>query len=352
MSSERPVTRDLPPWIEWVIGLSVLAALVWLLYPYLTVPDPASGPPAASSPPAESQAARFPVGAPEGDAERGTAARQQPPYDTLEDLCENHIGYCARAVLGDVPRNAERITEVADWLEVVCPGGVIDDVVLCPSRGGDPLPHYTLNAAVAGRRLDEITSPETTVMLYEVDRRGMPVFPHRGGAMYAFVDGHVEWRHERDRPLGIRNSEPTTEARHTRRGGLSSRESREACNSNLRQLSLAHLMYMQDYNGMPPHDNWSECVFPYVKREETLRCPADQTDARLSYDLNPDVAGVHRVHVERPACTFLLYEVDESGHLVFRHDGGANYAFMDGHVRWYQNTPEESEVFAREEARR
>ncbi len=345
MNSERPVAGGLPLWIQWIIGLCLMAAVVWLLYPNLTVPDPPSNPQVSSSSPVESQVARYPDRAPAGGAERAITSRQQPADIALESACENHIGYCARAILQSSARDGAPLPRVTEWLEVVCPGGVIDDVVLCPSRQDAPLPHYAINTAVVGRRLDEISSPETTVLLCEVVNDGRPVFPHRGGAYYAYVDGHVEWLHERDRPPGVQPSVPAKSVVHGDMAEPTSKQAREACIQNLKQLAISHLMYMQDYGQMPPEDNWRECVFPYHKSEETLRCPADRADARCSYALNPDLAGMRGRDMGPLTSPVLLYEVDERGLLAFRHSGGAVYAFTDGHVKWVFGPPEDSGLY-------
>src|SRR5947209_7161741 len=47
------------------------------------------------------------------------------------------------------------------------------------------------------------------------------------------------------------------------------------CQSNLKQLALATLMYAQDYDDrLPVRRNWSDGIYPYLKNRSVYVCPS------------------------------------------------------------------------------
>lgn len=94
----------------------------------------------------------------------------------------------------------DALPPAAGWQDRVLPYLNHEQIFRCPTREG-ALPHYALSPYVAGRKLGEIADPDTTVMVYEVDASGQPVFPHNDGANYGFVDGHAKW-FSKDNPPG------------------------------------------------------------------------------------------------------------------------------------------------------
>jgi len=116
-----------------------------------------------------------------------------------------------------------------------------------------------------------------------------------------------------------------------------------SCMSNLKQLAIATEMFAQDHDGrLPGAVTWRDDVLPYVNNEQLFKCPSDEVD-NVTYAINPLVAGRDLDEIDDHQETVLLYEIGESGRPVFPHNGGANYAFVDGHVKWYsrENAPEE-----------
>ena len=171
---------------------------------------------------------------------------------------------------------------------------------------------------------------------------------------------------------------------------LSARERgrRTVCQSNLKQMTLAVQQYVQDNGSYPAcvtsrthvnpdgtggPDEWQHLIFPYIKTRQVFYCPSLPTDApavadKIAKDFDEvgyfyDVVGLNRIHkgvirgvkeeeIPKPAVTPVFQDVDwitEDGGAHFErdvtlpcgtfgvstlHDGGANYSFVDGHVKW------------------
>ncbi|MBI3922522.1 MAG: DUF1559 domain-containing protein [Armatimonadetes bacterium] len=148
-----------------------------------------------------------------------------------------------------------------------------------------------------------------------------------------------------------------------------------SCVSNLKQLGLAFMTYVQDYDEqmpgaaqndaltsfgsvyghwvvatVPPVDVANGGLYPYVKNEQVYRCPSDSNYAtkKLSYSMNVYCAWKALAEAQADSTTILL--VDESATLndgyfapptdipSFVHNGGANMAFLDGHVKWMKQS--------------
>ncbi len=97
-------------------------------------------------------------------------------------------------------------------------------------------------------------------------------------------------------------------------------------------------MYAQDYDEVLPRmQGWDEALRPYYRSDAILHCPLDEQVSVPSYAMNPSVAG--QVLGALDKTTVMFYE--GSGMVVAeRHDGGAHYAFVDGHVKRYGDPPE------------
>ncbi len=161
-----------------------------------------------------------------------------------------------------------------------------------------------------------------------------------------------------------------------------------SCLSNVKQLALGALMYAQDYDDtfpkhfqqLTPQLFWLDVIQPYVKNVQLARCPSLSTNgdnpalvcacglpyAQAGYNWN---VGTNRAPLYSdglgwlyndgrpwvslsdctvPAQTILLGDVgtSTSGWLLLIgflnqpasfsqiHNGGGNYAFVDGHGKW------------------
>ena len=154
-----------------------------------------------------------------------------------------------------------------------------------------------------------------------------------------------------------------------------------SCTSNLKQLSLASLQYMQDYDEVVPC-NWMAIknppgvvpgqatpfqpelgsLYPYTKSTGVYICPDDTSGQLDSYSVNqyllgytntgppPKPAPVSLAQCQKPSLT--VYMNEEGGgfgggtddgsfvplnQITTRHSNGAVFNFLDGHAKWYPN---------------
>lgn len=170
------------------------------------------------------------------------------------------------------------------------------------------------------------------------------------------------------------------------------------CSSNLKQLQLAVLMYAQDYDELLPNEQytmpggdgntylvdacWRSVIYPYVKNAQLFICGSHRPDTstyalfdgryngqkmRGSYAIND--AYQDAPHPPGPPQNRSLAEIWDASSVIFlvesdgapddtlpaanaqypwaptgawsrRHNDGANYAFVDGHVKWMKPTNE------------
>jgi prepilin-type processing-associated H-X9-DG protein len=106
-----------------------------------------------------------------------------------------------------------------------------------------------------------------------------------------------------------------------------------SCLSNVKQIALGTLMYVQDYDEILPRrgTSYKKLIMPYIKNEQIFTCPSDKPGTQ-SYTLNEQLLGVAETRIGKPAETVLIYE-GKQGQLDFKHDGKASVAFADGHAK-------------------
>jgi prepilin-type processing-associated H-X9-DG protein len=115
------------------------------------------------------------------------------------------------------------------------------------------------------------------------------------------------------------------------------KEDAASCQSNLKQLAIAALMYRQDHDErMPRAENWSQAIQPYCRNDKIFRCPA-APDLEIGYAYNANLSG--GAFAEHPAEIYLFLDSNETvargvEAVARRHNGGANFAYLDGHVQW------------------
>jgi prepilin-type processing-associated H-X9-DG protein len=147
------------------------------------------------------------------------------------------------------------------------------------------------------------------------------------------------------------------------------------CQYRLGRAAAALRMYVDDHDGFfPPYDRWDQVIVQTVPTGPPLSCPAVSSldgvpfsqwllgNRIRGYALNARLVGfpiddshsvLNLARVRFPAATISLCDakvqlglrdrpdvgtgliegLEEGGR---RHLGGANYAFLDGHVRWYR----------------
>lgn len=165
---------------------------------------------------------------------------------------------------------------------------------------------------------------------------------------------------------------------------------RSSCASNMKQLGLGMLQYVQDYDERyPKAGNWQKwgddghwvkgvnnepiakftsgenyaretgrranvaggAVFPYIKSEQIFVCPSsrDGRETGLSYSMNCVLAGQAEFAVINSTDVVLLVDEaypsdgffwasdhnDASDQMTQIHNGGGNLLFVDGHVKFY-----------------
>lgn len=177
---------------------------------------------------------------------------------------------------------------------------------------------------------------------------------------------------------------------------------RASCQSNLKQIGLSAMQYSQDYDemtlpfrgtvgGITVYINWSAAMQSYIKSQQIFLCPSNSYGKTLDYTFNlwvgynsagakpramstillpaqtpmfSDAIGLTTTSVTNPYDPTLVFgfagtpgngttedmrringlnttwAFDNSAAVAAKiHLDGANYAFADGHVKWYHDIP-------------
>ncbi|HEY3297457.1 MAG TPA: DUF4190 domain-containing protein [Armatimonadota bacterium] len=116
-----------------------------------------------------------------------------------------------------------------------------------------------------------------------------------------------------------------------------------SCLSNVKQISLALMMYTEDYDqNFPPVETWQDALQPYMPSKSILVCPSDKSGGP-SYGLNAGLKDVLRSNMPDRESVVIVFE-SKPGKNRFggrellpyplRHQRGSNFGFGDGHVKW------------------
>ena len=156
-----------------------------------------------------------------------------------------------------------------------------------------------------------------------------------------------------------------------------------SCLSNIKQQTLAVLQYVQDYDEAFPYayrfdtpstgQYWFQVIEPYLKNAQVLLCPSRSSHSACDYAINFDYLGYSWAgypsrpqdmcklsDIQSPAEMVMLCDsntyyafywnrsnlfdtnsyngadpANPSGGAGVRHNDGSNYAFVDGHAKWY-----------------
>jgi Protein of unknown function (DUF1559). len=133
----------------------------------------------------------------------------------------------------------------------------------------------------------------------------------------------------------------------------------KTCITNLKQQSLALMMYAQDSDEcFPPAKRWMDLADPYLRDEQPLHCPTVSAGnpSAFGYAYYVRASEVPLASIEFPQSTPLVFDStslgrnssDTGGSFAVsppRHPGprgrgrGANLAFMDGSVGSFSSFP-------------
>ena len=151
-----------------------------------------------------------------------------------------------------------------------------------------------------------------------------------------------------------------------------------SCLSNVKQLALAQMQYIQDYDECLPYSQyengkyWYQVMEPYLKNTQILYCPSLNTQnpgygrcqqhlpyrsiySAMVYSIGEikrpaevvmfldsyPTAGWNTMYTYCPICSPTL-----TNSIADRHNEGANVAFHDGHAKWLACSTIRSSQFA------
>lgn len=160
---------------------------------------------------------------------------------------------------------------------------------------------------------------------------------------------------------------------------------RVRCPNNLKQISLGLLQYSQDFDEKLPmiafsstsnaldskipnekkrFFGWADVLYPYTKNTQIFQCPLEANDSSnalptargyTDYWFNANLSGFAMKNAKAPAKIIAFGDGNDRDDLTdarynlfslpaawiadqnspaYRHIVGANYAFLDGHVKW------------------
>ena len=133
-------------------------------------------------------------------------------------------------------------------------------------------------------------------------------------------------------------------------------ERRSSCQSNLKQQMLAVLQYAQDYDEkLPPARKWVDVLQPYARSQEIFVCPSLKAAGVKGngYAFNQYLSQKSQSRIVQSEATVVIYETSNPARnwfgpgtgRAYRHQGGSNIAFADGHVKWFLKGQEKGVKF-------
>ncbi len=177
-------------------------------------------------------------------------------------------------------------------------------------------------------------------------KRAVVVVPEDGGYRVDLKATYARWNDLSGEALDIKWEEYTgiVSPALAKNTAYIEGKRRSSCQSNLKQTMLGILQYSQDYNeNFPTARKWVDGVMPYVRSEQIFRCPALPVDQNYGYAYNQNLNALSQSKMDKVAQTVAIYETDDltrnafgvADERAYRHMGGSNIAFVDGHIKWY-----------------
>ena len=112
---------------------------------------------------------------------------------------------------------------------------------------------------------------------------------------------------------------------------ITEKQDETTCRVSLQMLAAATLKYAQDHDHrLPQASTWWTDVYPRYDFQVEI-CPKQACD--IGYAMSPALSGADIRKVPHPEQTILLYEAC-GGIPEYRHRGGMNVAYADGHASW------------------
>ncbi len=104
--------------------------------------------------------------------------------------------------------------------------------------------------------------------------------------------------------------------------------------SNAKQIGIAILMYVQDYDETYPlsAQTYSDAILPYVKNKAIFHAPDAPEDEKISYAFNKNLEGLSLAILTDAAKTVMVYE-GQNGTPLYRYEGTTVIGLADGSCR-------------------
>jgi len=123
---------------------------------------------------------------------------------------------------------------------------------------------------------------------------------------------------------------------------------RASSQSNLKQIGLGIIQYTQDHDeNMPDAAKWVDEIMPYVQSKELFHDPSTPESQSYGYAYNSALSHKGLAVFLSPSETVMVFESTkgvknsaDTGVSVprpGRYNGGTDYLFADGHVKWVKD---------------